>query len=161
MLSDLFVGIVLCISRVISDYCVRLSYVVPEKGRPKLDSLPPYFISCPLYEQVPLPEEEKAELEAKPEKLAIGVEGGFQTDAERFAVEKTQQLVVVSNDQLIELSLPAPDLPEVILNSIAKITVRSEDFLQALSGLSRVCRLSHPWETLCMTSRDFCSRPGS
>ena len=39
---------------------------------------------------MPLSEEERREAESKPDKLAIGVEGGFQTDAKNYRLEVEQ-----------------------------------------------------------------------
>ena len=41
----------------------------------------------PCSRQVPLSEEERREAEARPDRVAIGVEGGFNVDAQRYKVE--------------------------------------------------------------------------
>lgn len=43
--------------------------------------------TCPRHRQVPLSEEEQAAAAAKPDKFAIGVEGGFNVDAKKYRVE--------------------------------------------------------------------------
>lgn len=42
--------------------------------------------SC-LTQQVPLSEEEQAAAAAKPDRMAIGVEGGFDVDAKKYKIE--------------------------------------------------------------------------
>ena len=71
--------------------------------------------------QVPLPEEEKASLEAKPDKLAIGGDGGFQVDADKFTIEKTHTLVVLP--EFLRMPLPCPDLPHIVIQAIDGVLV--------------------------------------
>ena len=47
----------------------------------------PRPLSRPPLRQVPLSEEEQAAAAAKPDKFAIGVEGGFNVDAKKYKVE--------------------------------------------------------------------------
>lgn len=74
-----------------------------------------------ILHQVPLPEDERAKADAKPDKLAIGGEGGFQTEAENFTTEKSNALVVLPD--FTRVSLPCADLPELILQSISGVLV--------------------------------------
>lgn len=71
---------------------------------------------------MPLPEQDNASLEAKPEKLAIGGNGGFQVDAENFTIEKTHALVVLP--EFLRTPLPCPDLPDVVIQAINSVLVR-------------------------------------
>ncbi|BDA47746.1 Ubiquitin carboxyl-terminal hydrolase 5 [Coccomyxa sp. Obi] len=68
------------------------------------------------WHKVPLPEDEKAGLEAKPEKLAIGGDGGFQVDADKFTIEKTHSLVVLP--EFLRVPFPCADLPEIVNQAI-------------------------------------------
>ena len=63
------------------------------------------------------------QLEAKPEKMAIGVEGGFQVDKAKFKTEKSFQLVLFPERHVIPL--PCTDLPLILQTAITKIQVRS------------------------------------
>lgn len=72
--------------------------------------------------QVPLPEDEKEGLEAKPAKLAIGGDGGFQVDADKFAIDKTHSLVVLP--EFLRVPIPCADLPEIVNQAINGIMVR-------------------------------------
>ena len=72
--------------------------------------------------QVPLPDNEKAVLDAKPEKLAIGGDGGFKVDADRFAIEKTHSLVVLP--EFLRVPFPCADLPVVVNQAIDGVMVR-------------------------------------
>lgn len=71
--------------------------------------------------QVPLPEEEKASLEAKPDKLAIGGNGGFQVDADKFTMEKTHTLVVLP--EFLRVPLPCPELPDIVIQAVQGVVV--------------------------------------
>ena len=51
-----------------------------------------------------------------PTRLAIGTEDGFSTDAKEFQVEEVTSLVVLPDWD--EVSLPNPDLPEIVQVSI-------------------------------------------
>jgi ubiquitin carboxyl-terminal hydrolase 5/13 len=72
---------------------------------------------------VPLPEEEAAKLGSRPEKLAIGGEGGFQLDADRFTLQKDFSLAVLP--EMLTVPLPCPDLPELVLGAIQGVQVRA------------------------------------
>ena len=61
-------------------------------------------------------EEEKA---SKPSKLAFGVEGGFQPEGPATSVETAKSLVVLP--QRVEIPLPCPDLPELVLQAAAAV----------------------------------------
>ena len=71
--------------------------------------------------QVPLPDEEKASMEAKPDKLAIGGDGGFQVDADKFTIEKINTLVVLP--EFLRLPLPCPELPDIVIQAIDGVLV--------------------------------------
>lgn len=71
--------------------------------------------------QVPLPDEEIAQADAKPEKLAIGGEGGFQVEADKFTIEKSNALVALPD--FASVPLPCADLPELVLQSISGVLV--------------------------------------
>ena len=72
---------------------------------------------------MPLSEEELEKLESKPEKMAIGMEGGFQVDKEKFKIEKSYALVFFPDEQTFPL--PNPDLPLQLQLAITKIQVPS------------------------------------
>ena len=63
-----------------------------------------------------------AKAEAKPNKLAIGGEGGFQVGGPKYDIEKTRSLVIMP--EIITIPLPCPQLPELVLNAINGIIVR-------------------------------------
>lgn len=71
--------------------------------------------------KVPLSEEELKEFDKAPEKMAIGVEGGFQVDKARFKIEKSFELVILPEMQTI--ALPCDALPQKLNDAIAKIQV--------------------------------------
>ena len=71
--------------------------------------------------QVPLPEEEVAKSGARPDRLAIGGQGGFQVDAERFSIAKEHALVVLP--EFLRVPLPCPDLPELVLGALSAVMV--------------------------------------
>jgi ubiquitin carboxyl-terminal hydrolase 5/13 len=73
------------------------------------------------YHQVPV-ETDKPEEESHITKLAIGVEGGFDTK-DKYKTEKEHYLVVLSENREIQASIPLPndEIPEYILNVIAAI----------------------------------------
>jgi hypothetical protein len=80
--------------------------------------------------QVPLTEAEKAERAAaaasKPNKLALGTEGGFALDAQKdYTLDKSATLVVLQGlgQPRLQVPLPCPDLPELVLNVITAIQV--------------------------------------
>lgn len=59
--------------------------------------------------------------ESKPKRLAIGLEGGFDPDASSkdFRVEDTYSIVIMPDR--IQIPLPNPDLPELVLQSVKSI----------------------------------------
>lgn len=69
--------------------------------------------------RVPLSEEERREAEARPDRVAIGVEGGFNVDAQRYKVELEEALVVMPAG--LRVPLPCPELPELVLGCIAAV----------------------------------------
>ena len=71
--------------------------------------------------QVPLSEAELQEASKAPEKMAIGIEGGFQVDALKHKVEEEYALVVLPDN--VRVPLPAPELPEFVLNIVDAIKV--------------------------------------
>ena len=89
--------------------------------------------------QVSLPEEEAAKQAAKPERLAIGGEGGFQTEASTFTLAKAHALVVLP--EMLSVPLPCPDLPELVLGAIQGVMVRA--------GLLAVLLPVPPWDCSC------------
>lgn len=72
-----------------------------------------------LSHQVPLSPEEKEKQLQKPEKMAIGGEGGFQVDGQANKIETKSELVLLNPD--IRVPLPCLDLPELIINTITAI----------------------------------------
>jgi hypothetical protein len=80
--------------------------------------------------QVPLTEAEKAERAAaaasKPNKLALGTEGGFALESQKdYTLDKSATLVVIQGlgQPRLQVPLPCPDLPELVLNVITAIQV--------------------------------------
>lgn len=57
--------------------------------------------------------------EKKPTKLAIGVEGGFQTDDKKFTFEEHNSVVVLPDWKIFPL--PDPELPEIVQMSASGI----------------------------------------
>lgn len=99
---------------------------------PSDKSLPPPPTSSTPHtqQQVPLSEAELAERAAaaaasKPNKLALGTDGGFALEAQKdYTVDKGASLVVVQGGGgRLEVPLPCPDLPELVLNVITAIQV--------------------------------------
>lgn len=62
-------------------------------------------------------------LSATPDRLAIGVAGGFQVDKEKFNVEKSSSLIVMPEMDVIPL--PCLDLPEIVIQVIKAVQVNS------------------------------------
>jgi len=91
------------------------------------------FLLRPLL-QVPLSEAERQEAEAKPERMAIGVEGGFQVDAKQYRLETEEALVLMP--ARLRIPLPCPDLPELVLSCIR--AVQEHD-----SASKQVCGVVH------------------
>ncbi len=73
--------------------------------------------------QVPLSQEKQLEKKARPDKLALGGDGGFQLEEDKYEVEKTQALTVLPEG--VEIPLPCPELPEIVLNAIKGVMVSS------------------------------------
>ena len=78
-------------------------------------------------------EAEKAEREAaaanRPSKLALGTEGGFALEHQKdYTLDKTASLVVLqgAGQPRLEVPLPCPDLPELVLNVVTAIQVSTE-----------------------------------
>ena len=72
---------------------------------------------------MPLSQEKQLEKQARPDKLAIGGDGGFQLDEDKYEVEKSQALTVLPEGT--EIPLPCPELPEIILSAIKGVMVKS------------------------------------
>ena len=66
-------------------------------------------------------EDEQADAQAKPEKLAIGVPGGFDVGGKPERFEDEHSLAVLPGGALVPL--PCPELPEQVLNAITAIQV--------------------------------------
>jgi hypothetical protein len=71
--------------------------------------------------QVPLTAEQEAAQQSAPEKLAIGVLGGFDTAAKKYNVETDYAVVAGATGE--EFPLPCPDLPEQVLACVAAVQV--------------------------------------
>lgn len=82
---------------------------------------PGTFVTQPRPAQVPLSEEEQAAQKAVPDKLAIGVQGGFDVQAKTYTVEKSSSVVDVTTGQAVPL--PNSALPEAVLACIAAVEV--------------------------------------
>ena len=55
--------------------------------------------------------------------MALGGQDGFRVnDADKYKVVEEQSLVIMPHQ--LELPLPNPELPEIVLSSIAAVTVR-------------------------------------
>lgn len=78
---------------------------------------------------MPLDEDEMAKLEAKPDRLAIGGEGGFQVDKDKYNVEKVFTLVIMP--EKLTVALPCPHLPEVILQTVKAVQVLQQQCKRA------------------------------
>jgi hypothetical protein len=103
--------------------------------------------------QVPLTEAEKAERAAaaaanKPNKLALGTEGGFALDAqENYTLDKSATLVALQGlgQPRLQVPLPCPDLPELVLNVITAIQVGARPQRQGGAALHSMVRTAvHP-----------------
>lgn len=68
--------------------------------------------------------------ESKPKRLAIGLEGGFDPDASSkdFRIEDTYSIVIMPD--WIQIPLPNPDLPELVLQSVRSIISSESSELQ-------------------------------
>lgn len=85
------------------------------------------------WKKIQKPEKPEAE-KADPTKLAIGVEGGFDTGEEKFEYEKSSFLALMPDK--IRIPLPQQELPELIsmvVDGIMKASDLSEDEAQVLA----------------------------
>lgn len=76
--------------------------------------------------QVRKPQDTTSAEGVKPQKLAIGVEGGFLTENEMFDVVKSHKLTVVDSDGAVAAEIPLPELrlPEAVQICIRALIVR-------------------------------------
>ena len=72
--------------------------------------------------KVPISDDEAAKLETKPEKLAIGVDGGFQTEAKKYDIKKEHELVVLP--ERLRFPLPCIELPQRVIDCVDAVMVR-------------------------------------
>ena len=70
---------------------------------------------------MPLSQEKQEQNQARPDKLALGGDGGFKLEEDKYDVEKGQALTVLP--QGLDIPLPCPELPEMVLNAIKGIMV--------------------------------------
>ncbi|KIY96955.1 ubiquitin carboxyl-terminal hydrolase 5/13 [Monoraphidium neglectum] len=70
--------------------------------------------------KVPVAEEAGDDKEKAPTKLAIGVEGGFNTEGPRTVTVKEHALVVLPSRERV--ALPCPDLPELVIGVCDAVT---------------------------------------
>ena len=91
-------------------------------------------VACTL--QVPLSREE-LEGQAKVDKLALGVAGGFNPDAANHRVEERYFLAVLPNQ--LRIPLPCSDLPELVLNAVEAVQVRTIHFCNGLQAANAAC----------------------
>ena len=83
--------------------------------------------------QMPLSAEEQQQQAEAPEKLALGVQGGFAVGGPpKHRIEKELALVVFPGRQSVPL--PCPALPEIVLRVIDAVVVSAES-----SGSARIC----------------------
>ncbi len=75
----------------------------------------------PPQQQVPLTEEQRAAQREKPTQLAVGGDAGFQVDVKPYTIEKVHKLVMLPEG--VEVSLPCPALPELVLQAVNAIVV--------------------------------------
>ncbi|CAL5228914.1 g12137 [Coccomyxa viridis] len=68
------------------------------------------------WKKVPLSQEKQLEKKVRPDKLALGGDGGFQLEEDKYEVEKTQALTVLPEG--VKIPLPCPELPEIVLSAI-------------------------------------------
>ena len=71
---------------------------------------------------MPLSQEKQLRKQARPDKLALGGDGGFKLEDDTYDIEKTQALTVLP--QGLDIPLPCPELPEIVLSAIKGIMVR-------------------------------------
>lgn len=65
--------------------------------------------------------DDEADSAKKPDKMAIGGDGGFQVDKPKHTIEKEFALVVMPDR--ITVPLPCPELPTIVLDAITAIQV--------------------------------------
>ena len=70
---------------------------------------------------MPLSQEKLNQTQARPDKLALGGDGGFKLEEDKYDVEKGQALAVLP--QGLDIPLPCPELPEIVLSAIKGIMV--------------------------------------
>ena len=70
---------------------------------------------------MPLSQEKQEQNQARPDKLALGGDGGFKLEEDKYDVEKGQALAVLP--QGLGIPLPCPELPEMVLNALKGIMV--------------------------------------
>lgn len=75
------------------------------------------------HRRIPLSDEEQAARDVAPTKMAIGGDHGFQVGQKNYNIAKEQCLVLMPEKTAI--TLPCPDLPELVLNAITAIQVCS------------------------------------
>lgn len=85
--------------------------------------------------QVPLSEEKQLERQARPDKLALGGDGGFQLEEDKYEVEKSQALTVLPEG--LDIPLPCPELPEFVLSAIKGVMVSLHTFCHPNALLQR------------------------
>jgi ubiquitin carboxyl-terminal hydrolase 5/13 len=73
------------------------------------------------HKRVPLQDEEMTNGSSAPTKMKLGGDDGFQVDKKNYTIEKTAALVLMPDNTRIEL--PCPELPELVLRTIAAIEV--------------------------------------
>ncbi|PSC74028.1 ubiquitin carboxyl-terminal hydrolase 5 isoform X1 [Micractinium conductrix] len=78
--------------------------------------------------RVPLAPEEREAAKAQPERMAIGVEGGFDVEAKKYRIEMEEALVMMP--ARLRVPLPCPDLPELVLSCIAAVQKHESASLQ-------------------------------
>ena len=70
--------------------------------------------------------------------MALGGADGFRvSDSDRFQTVEEQSLLVMP--QQLEVALPNPDLPEVVLSAIAAVTVRASTVAGCAGVREPVC----------------------
>lgn len=105
--------------------------------------------------RVPLSEEEQAASAAKPDRMAIGVEGGFNVDAKKYKVETDWALVLMP--ARLRVPLPCPELPELVLGCIKAVqehaSAAQQEKVDAWEEERRVSKYADALEQLPATKR--------
>ena len=70
-----------------------------------------------------VPKEEKPEEKEAPTRMAIGGEGGFAVDVEKWEIVKEHALVVMP--QKASVALPNPELPEIVIQAANALIAKS------------------------------------